>query len=551
MKKYVFLLLSFMLASSSFFGQETSEEIAEQAMQLYESHKDSDVFTCMVALEYAIASYLTYDAEKAREALQYASTIADTSQINILSAMTLYLAGMVESSTGNLDRAIKLFSEAEVIFKKDDIYTGDKNFTLSDVEVYKADIKRGIGDSYRKKGEIVTAKEFFQEYLDYALKNEHDPSIGAAYGYLGICSDLEGDYHAAIEFYNQAIAFGKLKQLPDIYVTYGNLGFSYYALGERRKSLEYFLINADGAEDAGNLVNLANAYTNIRDVLIDLEDYEGFFDYGKKAETIFKENESNWFLARLYNENAETYIELDSLELAIDMVDKSIAISQENNFSDAECVSLRLTGEILQSKKNYTGAEEWLAKAVEYGKSNGLQECEYTSLLSLGSNYVLQRKDREAIEILKLTINKYSEDQNNMALMPAKKNISKAYASIGNYNKAYQSLTDYIILNDSLNDLSSVSKLARTKSDYQYEKEKEINDLENQKQQEILVAQANTNKAIAFGIGAIGLLGFWFFYHARRKNNTIALKNQQLESLNHTKDQIFSKTCPRFPRHYQ
>jgi len=541
--KNILFLFKLILYSTLSFGQETPEVLAKEAMQAYESSKDSDVFKCMIALEGAIQNYLYFDAKKAHSALQFATVMADTSEVEVVRAMSFYLSGTVEKSTGDLDKAIKLFEQAEVIFQKENLYKntpGDHDFTASKINRYKVHMKKELGDSYRLLGEITTAQEYFKDYLELAIRDKNDDAICAAYNYLGICSDLNGDYHSGIKYYNKAIEHGELIDYPDSYITYGNMAISYYNLGERRKSLENLLIMADGAERIGNKLHQANAYGNIRLILTEIEDYEAFFDYGEKVEKVYIETENKWFLARLYNSNALTYLKLDSLGMAMEMVEKSLALSRQNNLLDSECASFRIKGKILHAKKKYKEAEKWLAQALEIGESHGLEDCLFASQSLLGSNYVLQNLPRKAIDILTPSLNKYEVDGDIASTYLVKKDISKAYASIGNYNKAYHLLADCRILSDSLNDLSKVSEMARTESDYQYEKEKEIIDLENQKQQEVLLAQANTNRAIAFGIGALGLLGFWFFYNARRKNKTIAQKNEQLETLNHTKDQIFS-----------
>ncbi len=541
--KNILLLFSLIIFSTTSFCQGTPKELAEEAIQFYQSNRDSDVFKSMIGLEGAIRNYLYFDAKKAHATLEIATIMADTSKIDIVNAMAFYLSGTVEKSTGDLKKAIKLFEQAESIFNKENLLRntpGDEIYNSRNIELNKAHMKKEIGDSYRIIGEISTAKNYFKEYLVLAEKNKDDVAVNAAYVYLGICSDLEGDYHAGIEFYTKALEHAKVKDLPDTYSTYGNIAISYYYLGERGKSLEYHIMNANGAEAVGNKLIQANAYGNVRIILSELEDYEGFFEYGVKAEKVFKETENKQLLARLYNSNANIYVEMDSLGRAMEMVEESLAISQKNNISDSECTSLKLKGNILQKMNDLDVAEKWLTKAVEYGKSNGLVDCEYASRSLLGSNYVMQNKSHKAISILTPTLTKFEADENTAHILDAKSNISKAYASIGNYDKAYHLLLDCTNLNDTLNDLSKVSDMARMESDYQFEKEKELIELENQKQQEVLLAKANTNRAIAYGIGSIALLGFLFFYNARRKNKVIAQKNEQLESLNHTKDQIFS-----------
>ncbi len=56
----------------------------------------------------------------------------------------------------------------------------------------------------------------------------------------------------------------------------------------------------------------------------------------------------------------------------------------------------------------------------------------------------------------------------------------------------------------------------------------------------LLQAQTRQTRTVAFAVGALALLGFGFFWNARRKNKVIAIQNRQLEQLNRTKDRIFS-----------
>ncbi|RMD98815.1 MAG: hypothetical protein D6816_15715 [Bacteroidetes bacterium] len=122
----------------------------------------------------------------------------------------------------------------------------------------------------------------------------------------------------------------------------------------------------------------------------------------------------------------------------------------------------------------------------------------------------------------------------------AAETLARAYKKLGKYREALPYLETYYALKDSLINLENVRVLTAKDLRYKFDLEKKELELKQAHQASLLKAETQQTRTVAIAIGALALLGFGFFWNARRQNKVIATQNQQLEQINRTKDRIFS-----------
>lgn len=118
--------------------------------------------------------------------------------------------------------------------------------------------------------------------------------------------------------------------------------------------------------------------------------------------------------------------------------------------------------------------------------------------------------------------------------------LYQAYKQIGNDKEALQYHEKYKTLSDSLNNVEEIRETTIQNKDFAFNLEKKQLETQRLQSELLLKAQVRQNSTIALSVGALGLLGFGFFWNSRRKNLVISEKNLQLEQLNTTKDRIFA-----------
>lgn len=118
--------------------------------------------------------------------------------------------------------------------------------------------------------------------------------------------------------------------------------------------------------------------------------------------------------------------------------------------------------------------------------------------------------------------------------------LYQAHKEVGDYQAALQYYEQYKQLSDTLYNVEKVKAETKQLKDFEFELEKQQLEAERQQSELLLKARARQNGIIAASIGALALLGFGFFWNARRNNRIISVKNEQLQQLNATKDRIFA-----------
>ena len=144
----------------------------------------------------------------------------------------------------------------------------------------------------------------------------------------------------------------------------------------------------------------------------------------------------------------------------------------------------------------------------------------------------LQKKYREAAIAGEkaLAIGKSMGDMN--ITQNARRHLIQSYHALKNISKENRMLREYYIKRDSLNEEKNLKALALL--------EEQVKDVEREKEIALLAVENKQTRTAALGSSAFALLALGFFFNARRKNQLISTQNEQLESLNHTKDRIFA-----------
>lgn len=163
------------------------------------------------------------------------SSLDRAQQINDQLSPVQYLLGLINSGTGNYDRAIKNFEKALLL---------DPKFTNAHL---------GIAGAYNEMGENKKAVETYQKII------AQKPDFWKGYKDLGIHYLTLGDMNNAI------INFEKVTEItPENSTAYSNLGIAYYYKGDTEMAKSMFIKSMELEESALTANNLAGMYFSER-----------------------------------------------------------------------------------------------------------------------------------------------------------------------------------------------------------------------------------------------------------------------------------------------
>ena len=310
---------------------------------------------------------------------------------------------------------------------------------------------------YIARGNYTKALELYKQSLFYfnevGDKNSYCRTI---FDRARIYCEI-GDFAKAMEGYLQSLKI--IEELKDKQLAgkaYGNLGVIYNKLGDTLKAREYFFRSLKIAERYEDKIQIINA---------------------------------NFQIGSLYADK-KSYL------LALGYFTKCLNIANGiGNYGDFDYIYSRMA-DVYLGERNYIKAEENYLKSLRLSqiRSNLLSEgCAYSEL---GFMYILSKRyDRAEINL-------------NQALTIAKKigapeleaEVEGRYATLyektNRTTKVLQHYKKFIQLRDSLFSQESATKISRMSVNYEYEKQKEIDDLKNKSELEKqkLVADADSKR---------------------------------------------------------
>lgn len=417
--------------------------------------------------------------------------------------------------------------------------------------------------------------------------------------YLGAGEWAKGNYLKSIEFYKKTVALTNNKQLRalaqrDISLSLIYLGendeakayldesiiifkeindkyaltlaYINYGMIESRQenfllALEHYQEALKLSDETNNLKNKSLILNNLGVINSSLEMHSLSLDYYQQAYDIIKKSEDLKLKALYLNNIANIHIELGNYNKALKLIDTGLLITEESDDKRSKIFLLSNKGEALLKKEKPRLAIDFLNNAYDISEQTGIYENILTILNGLGTAYYKIENFNKAMTYFNEALEKAESEDDKESIKETSEMIAKIHSSKGDFKKAFQYMTQSNEMADSL----SKSKIVKqfTQMEMQFDFDKKVYESELIQQKAILENKQKLDRQrfllYVFIVGFIIILLFVILiyrnYRIIRKlnaqlknsvdktteqNRLIEKKNQDLESLNNTKDKLFS-----------
>ncbi|PZX52442.1 signal transduction histidine kinase [Algoriphagus ratkowskyi] len=339
-----------------------------------------------------------------------------------------------------------------------------------------------------------------------------------------------------------------------------NIGWIYYRRGKWQKTFDYskdayFLaIEGDDKETAARVMNSMGA------LYFEQQNYELSNEQFKKAYAISNEVGDLYTMIRSLNNIAFSFLRLNELDSAMFYVLKAINTNLQAGSPYLLSFSNRLVGNIYYQRNQLDSAEIIYEKAIENGKSQGLDNFTASVLNLLGKTYLENGKLENARRVLFEGLELSRQNDIYEELAKGNQYLAAYFAQIGDFKKAFEYQSQFVSLNDSLENIASRDRLSLMQGMFQDDLDQSELDLlvaQNETQATALASNQRTILLVSLSSLLVFVFLVWLFYLNRnikkynanlilqkqqihKQNADLEAKSLQLGEINQTKNKLFS-----------
>ncbi len=340
-----------------------------------------------------------------------------------------------------------------------------------------------IADTYRKNYKYDSALTYAKKALELSKKLPAKKFEGQVYGTLGMIYTNSGDYNEAMQNHKNCLEI-KLKNKDKIGVanSYNNIGDVYYQLGNYSEALVHHFKSLKIKESLADKKSIASSYNNIGSVYSALSNFNESIKYHQLSSKIREDLADKNGLSMSYNNLAINYNSLKNYDEALRYHELALNLYKETKNSKGIAVSIGNIGNCYFYLGNYTRALQNYSLSLkmreDINDKKGVAVCEN----NLAKTFFKLKNYAEAITYIEKAINLNKELN---ALSELKDNYNNKYLiqnEAGDYKDALNNYQKYIQYRDSIFNFENDKKSARAQIQYEFDKQRSINEAEYEKQ---------------------------------------------------------------------
>lgn len=222
-----------------------------------------------------------------------------------------------------------------------------------------------IGSTQNLQGNYIAALESYQKALAAMQEAGDKKGVAAICNNIGLVYRNLGNNLKALEFYRKDLAIQEeLEDKGGIANAYNNLGILYGDQNNPGKALEYYLKSAPWQERLGDKHGMAIVYNNIGSVYNNQGQYDRAFEYFQKSLALREELDDRQGMAGVYSNIGLMFSDQGLFSQALEYYRKGLAIQEKLDEKPGILNSYHNIGTLHLKQKKYALAVAWCEKAL-------------------------------------------------------------------------------------------------------------------------------------------------------------------------------------------
>jgi signal transduction histidine kinase len=465
---------------------------------------------------------------------------AQTSKIDSLKNKLL-LHSEKDTTRVNL---LNSFTEATLgIDQEKSLIYAEEAFEISSAHNFKkgeAASLKYIGLIYFKQGNLNLSLEFHQKAIKINEEIGNKQEVAENLKYIGIIYEKLGNHTLSLETYHKAIKINEeINNKQGKANCLHNIAIIYHIQGNFPLSLEYYQKSLKINEEEGSEQHILNCLNNIGAVHHAQSNYTSALSYYEQSYAISKKIGYKEGEARGLNNIGVVYKLQNNLALALNYYEKSLKIIEEIGDKNGIARAMNNIGTIYYKQAKNALALEFFENALKRSKEINDKLLILDSYANLGSFYLGMSNYKKAID----NTQKSSVIARELNDLIQQKRIYlqsyEIYTATKDYKKALENYILYNKLNDSIFNEKNIKEITRLEYKYEFEKEKQAIELEQQKKDAITDEKLKVQKVlnVSFILGFILMISLIVvilrsFFQKRTANNILRTQKLQIEATN-------------------
>ena len=444
----LFLIVFITITNHYVLGQEAKRDSLRQLIEVQSA--DTNKVNTLIALAFEMR-YI--DADSLLIFAKQAKGLAETIGFKKGETQALRNIGLGHRYLGSLDSALYYCRVAASLAET-------YGFTQIEADAYNT-----IGNTYFRQSNYDSARIYFEKSLRLFKQIGNRASEAISSASIAVTFSEQGKYSRALEMYQEALLVFEEVGNPNMLANmYNNIANIYLEREEYDKAFEYYLSTSKYDSITGNKSGRAHTLLNLGNVLVHL---------GRNEEA---------------KENYRYAVYLASS-------------------SGSECTTtLPLTqlGDLYLEEGEYDSAYKYISQALTIGTECENERDLASVYLDLGDYYRLTGNLFRAKEILLKGFAVASKNEIKPKMEELASSLYRIFEKLNDYRSAYKYLKISKGLQNDLFNKESTEQIARLEAEYEFEKEKQQIQAEQDKKE--LAYQEELTRERLYKMGALGLI---------------------------------------------
>lgn len=333
---------------------------------------------------------------------------------------------------------------------------------------------------------------------------------------------------SALIYTKKLLAISEKRSIEtNIIHSYNYFGYLYGLEGNYFMAAKNYYTALSMAEKSKDEKRILDSKRNLTEAYINLKDYKKAFKFGQEALFLAKKRKDNNETLASLNNLGSIYLNQKNYNKARSYFEEMQALALKLKDKDFIALGFYYLGKVEFELKNYVEANRLFQKLLTYYEPKSINYA--VTQIDIAEVYVAQKNYKKAIQII-LEAQKIIKKEGGENYLPTSyKLLYEAYKAQGNDAEALKYHEKFMLLNDSLSQESTQSRIRSLQFEYdntlkESKLQKQNIELLKEKTQKQQIAQTR-NLFLLGGVLALALAGVLFW-----NNRKLNLKNRQIES---------------------